>query len=103
MCKRYTVNSTISVNSTGLLTTPLQQDPFDPTIFAFLATFTSSANQEGQNLFCFAAVDSIGNQGDSAYLGFTVVSQTSSLQPLYRSNATRYPMGTVSKTTSLDQ
>jgi hypothetical protein len=100
-CVNATVNSTISVNPTGLLITPVLQDPFDPTIFTFLATFTSSANQIGQNLFCFAAVDSIGNQGDSACLRFTVLSQTSSLQPLYTSNVTRFPMGTVSKTTSL--
>ncbi len=100
-CANATVNSTISVNPTGLLTTALQQDPFEPTIFAFLATYTASASQEGQNLFCFAGVDSIGNQGDSACLRFTVVSQTSSLQPLYTLNTTRYPMGTVSKTTSL--
>jgi hypothetical protein len=100
-CANSTVNSTISVNPTGLLTTPIQQDPFDPTIFVFIASFTSNAQQVGQNLFCFAAVDSIGNQGDSACLRFTVSSQTSSLQPLYIWNATRYPMGTVTKTTSI--
>ncbi|CAF3474831.1 unnamed protein product [Rotaria sp. Silwood1] len=95
-----TVDSISSVNPTGLLTTSIEQDPFDPTIFAFLANFTSSAQQVGQNLFCFSAVDSIGNQGDSTCLRFAVSSETSSLQPLYRLNATRYPMGTVSKTTS---
>ncbi|CAF1089399.1 unnamed protein product [Rotaria sp. Silwood1] len=99
-CTNATVESVISANPAGLLTTSIEQDPFDPTIFAFLANFTSSAQQVGQNLFCFAAVDSIGNQGDSACLRFAVSSQTSSLQPLYRLNATRYPMGTVSKTTS---
>ncbi|CAF0770357.1 unnamed protein product [Rotaria sp. Silwood1] len=99
-CTSATVESVISANPAGLLTTSIEQDPFDPTIFAFLANFTSSAQQVGQNLFCFAAVDSIGNQGDSACLRFAVSSQTSSLQPLYRLNATRYPMGTVSKTTS---
>lgn len=67
----------------------------------FLISFTSSAEHVGQNLFCFSAVDSIGNQGDSACLRFAVSSQTSSLQPLYITNATRYPMGTVSKTTSI--
>ena len=100
-CPNATVDSVISANPTGLLTTSLQRDPFDPTIFAFLASFTSNAQQIGQNLFCFAGVDSIGNQGDSACLRFTVSSQTSSLQPLYIHNATRYPTGTVSKTTSL--
>ncbi len=100
-CANTTVDSIISVNPTGLLTTPIQQDPLEPTIFAFLANFTSNAQQVGQNLFCFAAVDSIGNQGDSACLRFTVSSQTSSLQPLYIWNATRYPMGTVTKTTSI--
>ncbi|UJR37024.1 hypothetical protein I4U23_029731 [Adineta vaga] len=100
-CENSSVESFISVNPTGLLTTALQQDSFDPTIYAFLANFTSSADQIGQNLFCFSAVDSIGNQGDSACLRFTVSSQTSSLQPLYRLNAIRYPMGTVLKTTSI--
>ncbi|CAF4323187.1 unnamed protein product [Rotaria sp. Silwood2] len=100
-CTNATVDSIISANPTGLLTTPIQQDPFDPTIFAFLANFTTNAQQVGQNLFCFSAVDSIGNQGDSTCLRFAVSSQTSSLQPLYRLNATRYPTGTVSKTTSI--
>ncbi|CAF0979134.1 unnamed protein product [Rotaria sordida] len=100
-CTNATVQSIISVNPTGLLTTSIQQDPFDRKIFAFLANFTSNAQQVGQNLFCFSAVDSIGNQGDSTCLRFAVSSQTSSLQPLYRLNATRYPMGTVSKTTSI--
>ncbi|UJR19129.1 hypothetical protein I4U23_022259 [Adineta vaga] len=99
-CANTTVDSYISVNPSGLLTTSLQQDPFDPTIFAFLASFTSSISQVGQNLFCFAGIDSIGNQGDSICLRFTVVSETGSLQSLYKANATRYPMGTVSKTTS---
>ncbi|CAF1138993.1 unnamed protein product [Adineta steineri] len=100
-CQNATVDSIISVNPTGLLTTALQQDPFDSTIYVFLANFTSNANQIGQNLYCFAGVDSIGNQGDSVCLRFTVLSQTSSLQPLYTSNATHYPTGTVSKTTSV--
>ncbi|CAF1603918.1 unnamed protein product [Rotaria magnacalcarata] len=100
-CTNATVDSVISVNPAGLLASPVVQDSFDPTIFAFLANFTSTAPQVGQNLFCFAAVDSIGNQGDSACLRFTVASQTSSLQPLYIRNATRYPMGTVTKTTSV--
>ncbi|CAF2462613.1 unnamed protein product [Rotaria sp. Silwood2] len=100
-CINATVDSIISANPTGLSITPVQQDPFDPTIFAFLANFTTNAQQVGQNLFCFSAVDSIGNQGDSACLRFTVSSQTSSLQTLYRLNATRYPMGTVLKTTSV--
>ncbi|CAF1653297.1 unnamed protein product [Adineta ricciae] len=100
-CANATVASYISVNPAGLLTTPIQQDPFDPTIFAFLANFTSSANQIGQNLFCFGAIDSIGNQGASACLRFTVLSATSSLQSMYKQNATRYPMGTVPKTTSV--
>ena len=99
-CTNASVDSVISANPTGLLTTPLQQDTFDPTIYAFLANFTSNAQQIGQNLFCFSAVDSIGNQGDSACLRFTISSQTSSLQPLYIHNATRYPTGTVPKTTS---
>ncbi|CAF1199626.1 unnamed protein product [Rotaria sordida] len=100
-CTNATVESIISANPSGLITSSVQQDSFDPMIFAFLANFTSNSEQVGQNLFCFSAVDSIGNQGDSACLRFAVSSQTSSLQPLYRLNATRYPMGTVSKTTSL--
>ncbi|CAF1067523.1 unnamed protein product [Adineta steineri] len=100
-CTNATVASIISVNLIGLTTTALQQDPSDSTIFVFLANFTSSANQIGQNLYCFSGVDSIGNQGDSACLRFTVFSQISSLQPLYTSNATHYPTGTVSKTTSV--
>jgi hypothetical protein len=75
-CANATVDSIISVNPTGLLTTSIQQDPFDTDIFAFLANFTSSAEQIGQNLSCFAAVDSIGNQGDSVCLRYTVSSQT---------------------------
>ncbi|CAF1062457.1 unnamed protein product [Adineta steineri] len=100
-CTNATVDSVISVNPTGLLTTALQKDPFDSTLYVFLANFTSNANQIGQNLYCFAGVDSIGNQGDSVCLRFTVLAQTSSLQPLYTSNATHYPIGTVSKTTSV--
>ena len=99
-CANASVTSIISVNPTGLFTTSIQQDPFDATIFTFLAHFTSNAQQIGQNLFCFSAVDSIGNQGDSACLRFAVESETSSLQTLYMQNATRYPMGIVSKTTS---
>ena len=100
-CPNATVDSIISVNPAGLLTTPLLQDSFDPDIYAFIANFTASLDQIGQNLFCFAAVDSLGNQGDSACLRFTVSTATSSLQPLYLWNAVRFPMGTVSKTTSL--
>lgn len=100
-CPNASITSYISANPAGLITTPILQDPFDPTIFAFLASFKANSDQIGQNLFCFAAVDSIGNQGDSACLRFTVSSKTSSLQPLYLANATRYPMGLVSKTTSI--
>jgi hypothetical protein len=100
-CNNTNVSSIISVNPTGLLISPIQKDPFNGDIYVFLANFTPSAQQVGQNLFCFAGVDSIGNQGDSACLRFAVETETSSLQPLYMSNSTRYPMGTVSKTTSL--
>ena len=100
-CANASVSSTISVNPTGLFTTAIQQDTYDPTVFIFLAQYTSSVQQIGQNLFCFSGVDSIGNQGDSACLRFAVESQTSSLQPLYTQNATHYPMGTVSASTSI--
>ncbi len=34
-CANATVDSIISVNPTGLLTTPIQKDPFDTDIFFF--------------------------------------------------------------------
>ena len=52
-CPTATIGSIISVNPTGLLTTPLLQDSFDPTIYAFVANFTANADQIGQNLFVF--------------------------------------------------
>jgi hypothetical protein len=63
----------------------------------FIVNYTASASQVGQNLFCFAGVDSIGNQGDSTSLRFTVQLALESQNTLYINNATHYPTGLVSK------
>ncbi|CAF1507818.1 unnamed protein product, partial [Rotaria sp. Silwood1] len=68
-----------------------------PTINIFQVSYTGNANQVGQNLFCFAGVDSIGNQGDSNCLRFTVQLASDSRNTLYVNNATHFPMGLVSK------
>jgi len=58
---------------------------------------TASANQVGQHLLCFVGVDSIGNQGDSRFLRFTVQLALEGQNTLYINNATHYPAGLVSK------
>lgn len=99
-CNNATVTEIISVNPTGLTTTEIVQDPFDKTIFIYFIYFYASSDQYGQNLYCFSAVDSIGNQGTSTCLRFIVESPSVLLNPLYTQNVTRYPMGIVSSTTS---
>jgi len=59
--------------------------------------YKASASQLGQNLFCFTGVDSIGNQGDSTSLRFTVQLALESQNTLYINNANHYPTGLVSK------
>lgn len=100
-CTNANVTNIISVNPTGLTSTNIIPDPFDNTIFIYIIYYFASADQYGQNLYCFSGVDSIGNQGSSTCLRFIVESPTILLNPLYTQNATRYPIGTVTSTTSI--
>ncbi|CAF0948611.1 unnamed protein product [Didymodactylos carnosus] len=96
-CPGANLSSVIAVYPPGFSQSAIYEDPYDTTINFFMVNYTAAANQVGQNLFCFAGVDSVGNQGDSTCLRFTVQLSTSSLNTLYIGNVTRYPIGTVSK------
>lgn len=96
-CPNATLANIIGVYPSGFTQSNPYLDPFDPTVNVFLVNYTASANQVGQNLFCFAGVDSIGNQGDTTCLRFTVQLSSDSQNTLYLNNATRFPMGLVSK------
>ncbi|UJR14448.1 hypothetical protein I4U23_001445 [Adineta vaga] len=100
-CPKSNVTSIISVNPPGLTNTELVTDPFDPTIFIYFIYYFASADQYGQNLYCFSGVDSIGNQGASACLRFIIESPSVLMNPLYTQNMTRFPMGTVTSVTSI--
>ncbi|CAF1627580.1 unnamed protein product, partial [Didymodactylos carnosus] len=96
-CANSTLSNIIGVYPQGFSQSSIYQDPYDKTINIFMVNYSASASQVGQNLFCFAGVDSIGNQADSTCLRFTVQVPLSSLNTLYFKNATRFPTGTVSK------
>jgi hypothetical protein len=100
-CLNATLNDIIGVYPTGFTKSLPYLDPYDSSVNLFMINFTASTQQLGQNLFCFAGVDSIGNQADTTCLRFTVQQGTSSMNTLYLSNATRFPTGSVSKTQSV--
>lgn len=96
-CPNAILDNIIGVYPTGFTQSSTYLDPYDSSINVFMITYTARIEQIGQNLFCFAGVDSIGNQADTTCLRFTVQQSTSSMNTLYLLNATRYPMGSVSK------
>ncbi|CAF3860887.1 unnamed protein product [Rotaria sp. Silwood2] len=96
-CPNATLANVIGVYPSGFIQSSTFTDSYDPTINIFKVSYTGNANQVGQNLFCFAGVDSIGNQGDSTCLRFTVQLAAESRNTLYVNNATRFPSGLVSK------
>ncbi|CAM4753112.1 unnamed protein product [Rotaria magnacalcarata] len=96
-CPNATLTSIIGVYPAGFTQSATYTDPYSPTIHIFNVYYTGNSNQVGQNLFCFAGVDSIGNQGDATCLRLTVQIAQDSLNSLYVRNATRFPMGLVSK------
>jgi hypothetical protein len=96
-CANATLANVIGVYPTGFTQSNTTLDPYDSTVNVFKVYYTANANQVGQNLFCFAGVDSIGNQGDSTCLRLTVQVASDSQNTLYVNNATHYPTGLVSK------
>ena len=96
-CPNATLANMIGVFPSGFTQSPSYLDPSDPTVNVILVNYAANINQVGQNLFCFAGVDSIGNQGDSTCLRFTVQISSDSQNTLYLANATRFPVGLVSK------
>ncbi|UJR30433.1 hypothetical protein I4U23_017967 [Adineta vaga] len=99
-CPNATLDNVIGVYPAGFTQSTTFVDPFDPTIYIFKITYVANANQVGQNLFCFSGVDSIGNQGASTCLRFTVQIASESQNTLYILNATHFPIGLVPKTQS---
>ena len=99
-CPNATLDNIIAVYPIGFTKSPIVLDPYDSNVNVFMVNYTARVEQIGQNLFCFAGVDSIGNQGDTTCLRFTVQQGITSMNTLYLSNATRYPMGSVSKSQS---
>lgn len=99
-CPNATLDNLITSTPPGFTRSAMFLDPFDSTVNVVMINYTARIEQLGQNLFCFAGVDSIGNQADTTCLRFTVQQGTSSLNTLYLGNATRYPTNTVSKTQS---
>ncbi len=73
---------------------------YDSTISVLKVNYISIVNQVGQNIFCFAGVNSIGNQGDSTCLRLTVQIASENRNTLHINNAIHYPMGLVSKSQS---
>jgi hypothetical protein len=100
-CPNATLANVIGVYPTGFTQSSSITDPYDSTVNIFKVFYTANANQVGQNLFCFAGVDSIGNQGDSTCLRLTVQIATASQNILYVNNATHFPTGLVSKYQSI--
>ncbi len=100
-CPNATLANIIGVYPTGFTQSSTFFDPYDSTISIFKVNYVASANQVGQNLFCFAGVDSIGNQGDSTCLRFTVQIASASQNTLYINNATHFPVGLVPKSQSI--
>ncbi|UJR16028.1 hypothetical protein I4U23_002942 [Adineta vaga] len=96
-CPNATLANIIAVYPNGFTQSATFTDPYDPTLYNFKVFYSATANQVGQNLFCFAGVDSIGNQGDSTCLRFTVQLVSDSRNTLYINNATHFPTGLVSK------
>ena len=99
-CPNATLDNVITSYPSGFTRSATYFDQFDPRINIFFINYTAQIQQLGQNLFCFAGVDSIGNQADTTCLRFTVQQGTSSMNTLYINNATRYPTNTVSKSQS---
>jgi hypothetical protein len=100
-CPNATLANVIGVYPIGFTQSSTITDPYDSTVNLFKVFYTANANQVGQNLFCFAGVDSIGNQGDSTCLRLTVQIATESQNTLYVNNATHFPTGLVSKYQSI--
>ncbi|CAF1070106.1 unnamed protein product [Adineta ricciae] len=96
-CANATLVNVIGVYPTGFTQSAVFTDSYDLTLYNFKVSYSASANQVGQNLFCFAGVDSIGNQGDATCLRFTVQLGSDSRNTLYVNNATHFPTGLVSK------
>jgi hypothetical protein len=96
-CPNATLANVIGVYPTGFTQSSTYTDPQYTAVNIFQVNYAASANQVGQNLFCFAGVDSIGNQGDTTCLRFTVQIASESQNTLYINNATHYPTGLVSK------
>ncbi|CAF3567356.1 unnamed protein product [Adineta steineri] len=96
-CPNATLANVIGVYPSGFTQSSTFMDPYDLTLYNFQVSYSANVNQVGQNLFCFAGVDSIGNQGDSTCLRFTVQIGSDSRNTLYINNATHYPTGLVSK------
>ena len=100
-CPNATLANIIGVYPVGFTQTSTFTDPYDTTVYNRQVNYTANVDQVGQNLFCFAGVDSIGNQGDSTCLRFTVQIATESQNSLYMNDATRFPTGLVSKFQSI--
>ncbi|CAM4880178.1 unnamed protein product [Rotaria socialis] len=93
-CPNATLTSIIGLYPAGFTQSAAYTDPYNRTTNAFNVYYTGNLNKVGQNLFCFAGVDSIDNQGDATCLCLSVQIAQDSLNSLYVSNATRFPMGT---------
>ncbi len=61
-CTNATLDNVIEVYPIGFKQSSTFLDSYDSTISVFKVNHISSVNQVGQNMFCFAGVDSIGNQ-----------------------------------------
>jgi hypothetical protein len=82
-CPNITLTNVVGVSPAGFTQSSTFTDPYDSTIYIFKVNYAASANQVGQHLFCFAGVDSIGNQGDTTCLRFTVQIPSDSRLRLY--------------------
>lgn len=96
-CPNATLANVIAVYPAGFTQSTTYLDPYDRTINVFMVNYTARSDQVGQNLFCFAGVDSIGNQADSTCIRFTVQLPSESQNVIYITNSTRFPTGLVSK------
>ena len=96
-CANATLANVVGVAPAGFTQSDTFVDPYYSNVYIYKVTYVANINQVGQNLYCFAGVDSIGNQGDSTCLRFTVQIATESQNSLYMNNATRFPTGLVSK------
>jgi hypothetical protein len=100
-CPNATLDNIIGVYLVGFTRSSTYLDPYDSSVNVFMISYAALVEQLGQNLFCFAGVDSIGNQADTTCLRFTVQQGSSSMNTLYIYNATRFPTGSVSKYQSI--